>query len=280
MDFILSEGQYYIGLSRRDKNLKIRCLTFRPFDYKSETHGAAVCLADVQSSNVVGYNTTTLLPNDYTMFGVQFENVSGGGVRLGDLTGNFFGGGSAADADNILVWEDGVYTVYYYGVWNDPENPDWDNLWYDAEDADASDVTIPAGTACWYLRRSAASASLTVSGAVKVTPTTKTILANDYTMFSNPYPTAISFKDLTIASPFGGGSAADADNILVWESGVYTVYYYGVWNDPDNPDWDNLWYDAEDADASDVTIGTGLACWYLRRTNTATTLSFSSPIAD
>ena len=241
---------------------------------------AAVCLADIPSSNVVGYNTTTLLPNDYTMFGVQFEGVAGGGVKFGDLSGNFYGAGSQPEADNILVWEDGVYTVYYYGVWNDPDNPDWDNLWYDETDADASETTITAGTACWYVRRSAAPSSLTISGAVKVTPTTKTILGNDYTMFSNPYPTAIKFKDLTVASPFGGGSQPEADNIQVWENGVYTVYYYGVWNDPENPDWDNLWYDESDADASDTEIGAGLACWYVRRTSSPTTISFASPLAD
>ena len=214
------------------------------------------------------------------MFGVQFENVQGGGIKLGDLSGNFYGGPSLADADNILVWEDGVYTYYYYGVWGDPENPDWDNLWYDADDTDASDITIGVGTACWYLRQSDASASLTISGAVKVTPTTKTILANDYTMFSNPYPTAIKLKDLTVGAPFGGPSLADADNILIWENGVYTYYYYGVWGDPENPDWDNLWYDADDTDASETEIGVGIACWYLRQADTTTTLSFASPLAD
>ena len=228
----------------------------------------------------MGYNTTTLLANDYTMFGVQFEDVQGGGVKFGDLSGNFYGGGSLGEADNIIVWIDGTYYNYYYGVWGDPENPDWDNLWYDMGDTDASDVTISAGTACWYLRRSAAPAELTISGAVKVTPTTTTILANDYTMFANPYPTSIKFKDLTVAAPFGGGSLGEADNIIVWIDGTYYNYYYGVWGDPENPDWDNLWYDMGDADASDVEIGTGIACWYLRRTNTATTLSFSSPIAD
>ena len=232
------------------------------------------------SSSVVGYNTTTLLANDYTMFGVQFEDVQGGGVKFGDLSGNFYGGPSSTEGDNILVWEDGVYTYYYYGVWNDPENPDWDNLWYDETDADASETTINAGTACWYVRRSAAPTTLTISGAVKVTPTTKTILPNDYTMFSNPYPTAIKFKDLTVGAPFGGPSSTEGDNILVWDSGVYTYYYYGVWNDPDNPDWDNLWYDETDTDASNTEIDTGLACWYVRRTNTATTLSFASPLAD
>ena len=107
----------------------------------------------IVSSSVVGYNTTSLLANDYTMFGVQFEDVQGGGIKLGDLSGNFFGGPSLADADNILVWENGVYTYYYYGVWGDPENPDWDNLWYDADDTDASETELGVGIACWYLRQ-------------------------------------------------------------------------------------------------------------------------------
>ena len=238
--------------------------------------------ADIVSSGVVGYNTTTLLANDYTMFGVQFEDVQGGGVKFGDLVGNFYGGGSLGEADNILVWIDGTYHNYYYGVWNDPENPDWDNLWYnDMSGTDASEETISAGTACWYLRRSAAPSELTISGAVKATPTTKTILADDYTMFSNPYPTAIKFKDLIVASPRGGASLGEADNILVWIDGTYHNYYYGVWNDPENPDWDNLWYnDMSGTDASEETIATGIACWYLRRTGAATTLSFFSPLAN
>ena len=232
------------------------------------------------SSGVVGYNTTTLLANDYTMFGVQFEDVQGGGVKFGDLVGNFYGGLSQPEADNILVWKDGVYTYYYYGVWGDSENPDWDNLWYDEGSNDASETTIPAGTACWYLRRSGASSTLTISGAIRTEPLTATLLANDYTMFSNPYPTAIKFKDLTIGNPFGGPSQPEADNILVWKDGVYTYYYYGVWEDSENPDWDNLWYDEGSNDASETEIEAGLACWYLRRTDTATTLSFSSPLAN
>ena len=240
--------------------------------------------ADIVSSGIVGYNTTTLLANDYTMFGVQFEDVQGGGIKFGDLTGNFYGGPSQPEADNILVWENGVYTVYYYGVWSEPE---WDNKWWgwdaDAnEEVDVSDKAIDAGTACWYLRRTDAPSTLTISGAIKTTPTTKTILADDYTMFSNPYPTAIKFKDLVIGEPHGGPAQTVADNILVWENGVYTVYYYGIWGEPE---WDNKWWgwDADanaEVDVSDKAIDTGLACWYLRRTETATTLSFSSPLAN
>lgn len=236
--------------------------------------------ADVVSSGIVGYNTTKLLANDYTMFGVQFENVQGGGVKFGDLTGNFYGAGSGPEADNILVWIDGTYHYYYYGVFGNPDYPEWDNVWYDDNDVDASELTIAAGTACWYLRRSEAESSLTISGAIKATPTTKTILASDYTMFSNPYPTAIKFKDLAVANPYGAGSGPESDNVLVWVNGAYHYYYYGVFGNPEYPEWDNVWYDDNDVDASDVQIDAGVACWYLRRANTGTTLSFSSPLAD
>ena len=238
--------------------------------------------AGVVSSGIVGYNTTKLLANDYTMFGVQFENVQGGGVKFGDLTGNFNGGEGVPTADNILVWKTDGYHSYYYGVWNDPENPDWDNRWYNDETGeDASEEVISAGTACWYLRRADVVADLTISGAIRKDPLTTPILASDYTMFSNPYPMAVKFGDLTIADPFGGEGVPTADNILVWKSDGYHSYYYGVWNDPDNPEWDNCWYNDETGDdASDEMIEAGLACWYLRRPATATTLSFASPLAD
>ena len=118
---------------------------------------AAFCPAvradGIVSSSVVGYNTTTLLANDYTMFGVQFEDVAGGGVKFGDLTGNFFGGEGVPTADNILVWKTDGYHYYYYGVWGDPEYPEWDNLWYDEDSLDASETEIGTGLACWYIRR-------------------------------------------------------------------------------------------------------------------------------
>jgi len=215
------------------------------------------------------------------MFGVQFEGIEGGSIKFKDLSGNFFGSVELSSADNILVWKTDGYHNYYYGVWGDPENPGWDNLWYnDGTGEDASEETIDAGTACWYLRRDSADAALTISGGVKLTPVVTTVLANDYTMFSNPYPTAIKFKNLNVANPFGSVELSSADNILVWKTDGYHNYYYGVWGDPENPGWDNLWYnDDTGEDASEEEIGVGLACWYLRRTSDATTISFTSPLA-
>ena len=126
-----------------------------------------MCLADITSANVVGYNTTSLLPNDYTMFGIQFEGLSGDGVKFKDLTGNFFGGPSLSEADNIMIWKTDGYHYYYYGVWGDPDNPDWDNLWYSDETGeDASDEEIPAGTGCWYVRYSDTATTITFTSPI------------------------------------------------------------------------------------------------------------------
>ena len=213
------------------------------------------------------------------MFGIQFQGADGEGVKFKDLSGNFYGSTETASADNILVWLSDGYHTYYYGDWGDPSTG-WDDKWYnDTTGEDASEETIDAGTACWYLRRSDADAALTVSGQVKLTSTMTTILANDYTMFSNPYPTAITFADLIVSDAYGSTETASADNILVWLSDGYHTYYYGDWDDP-STGWDDKWYnDTTGEDASLEEIPVGAACWYLRRTDKATTISFTSPVA-
>ena len=189
--------------------------------YPHFRHGGAVQADGIASANVVGYQTKSILADDYTMFGIQFQGTDGESIKIGDLAINANGGLSSKDADNILVWEDGVYTTYWFGSgWDDPE---YDNFWYDMDENIVNDtVTINPGVACWYLRRGDATA-LTVSGQVKLTTTMTTILANDYTMFINPFPTTIAFGNLNVTGPIGGGSSKDADNILVWENGIYTT---------------------------------------------------------
>ena len=234
----------------------------------------AVQADGIASANVVGYQTKEILKDTYTMFGIQFQGTDGEGVKIGDLAVSPKGGMSSAEADNILVWEEGVYTTYWFGTgWDDPE---WDNFWYDMDENIVNDtVTIKPGTACWYLRMGDAT-TLTVSGQVKLTATTTTVLADTYTMFCNPYPTAITFGNLNVVNPKGGMSSAEADNILVWEEGVYTTYWFGTgWEDPE---WDNFWYDMDENIVTDTEIKAGVACWYLR-IGDATTISFTSPLS-
>ena len=122
--------------------------------YPHSLYCGAVFADGITSANVVGYQTSALLPNDYTMFGIQFQGVDGGSIKFKDLSGNFFGSTETASADNILVWKTDGYHTYYYGDWGaDAEKPSWNNVWYNDETGDdASNEEIPVGAACWYLR--------------------------------------------------------------------------------------------------------------------------------
>jgi len=230
----------------------------------------------VTSQNVVGYSTIPVKATDFTMVGVNFVAIGGSAVAIQDyFKGPFIGGTTQPDSDNLIVWTlESGYKVYYYGVWNDPENPDWDNKWYDGDNPTTD--TIPAGGACWIVRRGAAT-NFVFSGQVKATGTTTTIKANDFTMFSNPYPVSLAINGgLSIVSPIGGTTQPDSDNLIAWTlASGYKVYYYGVWNDPENPDWDNKWYDGDNPTTD--SIGVGGAAWYVRR-GAQTTMSFTSPL--
>lgn len=229
----------------------------------------------IESSNIVGYQTTTVKANDMTMIGPQFVDcVNATGLAIQNIQGNFLGGETMGDADNLYVWDkDNGYVVYYYGFWGDPENPDWDNLWYDGND-EATEEAIKPGQACWYVRKGE-SIDVTFAGQVFDSNVSIPVKANDMTMFCSPYPKALAIQDLPVANPVGGETMGDADNLYVWDAtNGYVVYYFGFWGDPENPDWDNIWYDGND-EATEVEILPGQACWYVRK-GVATSIAFTA----
>ena len=70
----------------------------------------------IESANTVGYQTTTVKANDMTMIGIQFTDTgSTDGISINSIKGDFTGGLSTGDSDNLYVW-DAVngYTTYFY----------------------------------------------------------------------------------------------------------------------------------------------------------------------
>ena len=239
---------------------------------------AIVGAAMAVDSNVVGYNTVDVLADDMTMMGVNFDAVGGGGTSIQiALAGSFNGGEDMSSSDNLIVWKaDGGYKSYYYGVWNDLDNPEWDNLWYDSDSIEATTLLNP-GDAIWYTRRGGVT-PVTICGEVLATGSIISILANDMTMFANTHPVPVPLNGvggLDVLNPIGGEDMDSSDNLIVWTlANGYQTYYYGVWNDLDNPEWDNLWYDDNSVEAT-VSLAVGQAAWYIRKGG-ATTITFPS----
>ena len=239
----------------------------------------AVCAAatismaqSVPSANVVGYSTVPVKATDYTMLGINFQAVGGNDVAINSyFQGNFAGGPDQPDADTLITWSlASGYKAYFYcqGV-----DPSLDNNWLDLSYNIATN-TLPVGSACWLLRRGPAT-NLVFSGQVKTTVTATTIKANDYTMFSNPYPTLLPINGgINVVSPTGGPDQPDADTLIGWSlASGYKAYFYcqGV-----DPSLDNNWLDLGYSITTD-TINIGGAAWYLRR-GSQTTMSFTSPL--
>ena len=240
---------------------------------------AALWADGLESANTVGYQTTTVKANDMTMIGIQFTDTgSTDGISINSIKGDFTGGLSTGDSDNLYVW-DAVngYTTYFYYIGEDPD-PAYDNKWYEAGNEDEpTENKIAPGQAMWYVRLGTAT-DVTFAGEVLGSDKTIPVKANDMTMFCSPYPTAVSIQDLGVANPTGGLSTGDSDNLFVWDAvNGYTTYFYYIGEDPD-PAYDNKWYEAgNEEEPTENTIVPGQAAWYVRL-GTATTISFESPV--
>jgi len=242
---------------------------------------AVSAYAQVESANIVGYTTVPTLAGTYTMIGGQFEGVGGGGMPIQSIKGSFVGGAGVADSDNLLVWANGAYKYYFFGNWSGVWGAEYDNLWYwENDDANPTEDLLMPGQGLWFLSRSGSAGTATFAGQVKLNSTNLSVLANTYTLFSNPYPVELSINsaNFTVSSAQGGAGVADSDNLLVWSNGVYKYYFFGNWAGVWGAEYDNLWYwENDDANPTTDKFQVGQAAWYLRR-GTATTMSFTSPL--
>ncbi len=239
------------------------------------------------NSCVVGYQTTKLADNNFTMLYVPFVHVNNDGkglqlnqdISVENLTGNT----SPQLADRIWVWnsDDSGYDRFYY--YNDGEEQGWVDDANDEyiETIDGWKDGIPQGTAIFFKSKGAAK-SLTGAGAIETEPEVELPLAvNNFTMIANPYPVATQLNSdkFKVAGLTGNTSPQLADRIWVWnpnDSGYDRFYYY-------NDDEEHGWVD----DANDEYIET-IAGWengipsgqgfYFKAKGTGKSVIFGSPL--
>lgn len=258
---------------------------------------AGICLADVTSANIVGYNTLSELQASsakklYNMLSIPFTAVDGKGISLDDLV--FSNGKSASmsgSADQIKLWvldENGVYT---YQDWYHSTSG-WKGLSDSIKGLTCAQVYpngLEAGTVFWYVAtKRAVAGTYTTSGAVdSEVSVTRTIKRDSYNFVSYPYPTPLKLND---SNSVDWGAAAkssmsgSADKIYLWvydeASGEYT---YEIWY-VKSSGWVGL-SDAvknktfEDVYPNGVKVGTGF--WYVAKSKSGSEsfdITFKSPL--
>jgi len=243
---------------------------------------AGAVFAQVESQNIVGYQTQTLNPEGslvigggkYNMLGLNWQAVGGSAYPVQSLFGgDARGAGLTADAvpsqaAQIQVWDGTDYATYYLAASEDYEEKD--NVWIQTGEVDATTDTLAPGTGFWLVSRSAETNEiLTQTGEVKTNLTAGVTIygtnkgLGGLAMFANPYPADIALNsafDWVAAGATKNASPSTADQIQVWDGADYATYYLSA--SEDYEDKDNVWIQTGEVDATTDVIPAGAGCWY------------------
>ena len=181
-------------------------------------------VAEVVSSNIVGYSKLTIPANGYTLVANPFVEVgSGETIAINDMFAEDAtvgtAGSSASNADTLLTWDGTGYVTYYLRA--DASNG---NHWRKSGERKATTDSVPEGDGAFYHGIGAEVATLTVSGEVRTEDLPVTILPG-YNLLGNPFPTELSFSTFVVEGATAGSSASNADTILTWDGTGYVTYY-------------------------------------------------------
>jgi hypothetical protein len=230
--------------------------------------------AQVESVNIVGYETKALVAGKFNMLGGTFNGVGKAGYSLNrDFKGeNLTAGPDSLTSDTIAIYDatTSAYTTYYLyegdGIY--PAG------WYNAGSDDLFEVDypngLPAGTAFWYVAKdTTVNAKGTFSGDVPMDASyTKDLVRGKFNMVASPYPVALNLNNaaqVTLTGATAGPDSLTADTIAIYNAttSAYTTYYLyegdGV--------YPAGWYNAGSDDLFEVDYPSGLPAgtpfWYV-----------------
>ena len=233
-------------------------------------------LLAVESANIVGYNTDTLVKGKFNLISLPFSAVDGGNSTLaGAMSGSWCGGETANEGDQLQVWDAATagYTIYYYYT---DSSHEWDG-WYDLagvnyfDDCAENSEGLEPGWTAWYLSQGDSAPSVTMSGAIAGEDDISfTIYGGGFNLIANPFP--IAFQPNTATQVdwgdiHGGETANDGDQIQIWAASTsgYTLYYYYT---DSSHEWDG-WYDLAGVNYFEDVVPEGIPAgqpfWYLSR---------------
>lgn len=237
-------------------------------------------MADVESSNVVGYTGKSVEAGKYYLIGTQFNKAGGevGSIDMNDLVtlssditpGEYDTDFVGAPEIQVLA-PSGVGYVPYYYISDATDSDDKAlgyNCWADIDgyELGATDK-LDIGKGFWF--KSAKAGTITIAGEVKAEATAVlTFPANQFYIMSNPYPKAFSLADVTTTGITPGEYDADfagASEIQVLAaSGVGYVPYYYISDATDSNDTAvgyNCWADIDGYILEGNQVEAGASFW-------------------
>ena len=204
--------------------------------------------ADVQSANVVGFQTKTVSANTWYMLAPQFNGVADGStdeidilkvLSTIDITPQAYAAATAASlCSQIQIYENGGYTTYYYinngRRTGDPQTGSL--IGWGKNRTLANEIKVKAYQGFWVKIISVGdNPQITFAGEVRDAASTDVPITGSaegvWTICNNPYPVAAKFADITVTGiepqAYAAATAANlCTQIQVYENGGYTSYFY------------------------------------------------------
>lgn len=162
---------------------------------------AGVALADVEGSNIVGYQNHDWMERTYYQLVNNFDGVGEDGVEI-DKIFKF---------DNVPVYNKNTYKTlcpsvaimdlegegskeyWYTSNGDEPETFSWRN----STKQKVTDLKIAPGQCFWYHDTCSDNSAINFNGEVMTDVFWTKLFPNQYIMLGNPYPTDITLADIT-----------------------------------------------------------------------------------
>ncbi len=248
-------------------------------------------MADVESSNVVGYTGKAVEAGKFYLIGAQFNKTgdAAGAVDINDLislSSTIVPGEYDTDfvgAPEIQVLSaGGGYNKYYFisDATDDDDKPLGYNCWADGDGyLPKEDDKVAIGQGFWF--KASQAGTLTIAGEVKAeADAVVNFPSKQFFIMANPFPKAFSLADVTTTGVTPGEYDTDfvgASEIQVLSAGGgYNKYYYisDATDSDDKPVGYNCWADGDGYILNGVNqVEAGASFWI--KGNAAGTMGFT-----
>ena len=222
---------------------------------------ASAQTAEVFSLNVVGFQKVTVSPSntgaglflESTPFEQDLSNIDG-------VVGtNGTAGITAAQGDNVILFD--KYTQGYITYWLFSHvNPALNRHWRSGSGL-ATNVYLYPGMGYWHKNQSGSNLNIVLVGDVVADGTVTNAIVPGLQLISYPFSTSIRMTDMTLTNGTPGTTAAQADNIMLYENQSFVTYWLFSHA---NPTLHRKWRSGSGL-ATNVFIQPGRGFWYRSR---------------
>ena len=249
-------------------------------------------MADVESSNVVGYTGKTVEAGKYYLIGTQFDKAgeATGAIDMNDLVslsseivpGTYDDDFATAPMIQVLNASGSGYNLYYYisDATDSDDTPLGYNCWADTDGYELSEADrLSLGKGFWF--KSQVSGTVTISGEVLGSASKVVNFPGaQFYIMANPYPKAVSLANVATSGVTPGlydDDFATAPMIQVLNSSAtgYNLYYYisDATDSNDDPIGYNCWADTDGYVLEGTQVDAGASFWI--KSATAGSIGFS-----